>query len=451
LSGPNTPQTSSSVRRWRLLAVAVMILAAYLFIEQRYVAERRELVLQQDDIAQALTRAELQDYGDIFEHDGALYAGVRLINWSDTLVDAVKADSRCGVTIYQGDVRIATTMVKPGTNERATGTHATPEVKHAVLDEGRTYRGSIQELDHTWIMVVTPFKDGHDQVIGMIATFTGVEQLGVQLAYFRLMLGGAMTALFLALVVMVIQAGRQQRENALAIRAMAEDRAKQHARFFESMTRELRTPLSALAVFVSSLFDSIQDERSREVVRRAQGETKDLLALVDDILDFARLEADSLEMRAEEIDLRRIADQSLETVKARATALGVRLESELPDDMPKASGDPARAQQAITNLLVAAIRATHEGRVRIRGRAEHDAVTIEVTDNGPGLTASQTMAVWDPFHLAAGPTGREGGSGLALSIARGLVERMGGSVEATSKHGKGTTLKLKLPRASVTA
>jgi signal transduction histidine kinase len=451
VEGDNKPQTSRTIRRWQLILLAALVLAAYVFIEHRYVAERRELVLQQDDIAQALTRAELQDYGDVFEHDGALYAGARLINWSDTIVNSVKTDSRCGVTIFQGDERIATTMVKPGTNERATGTHASPEVKRAVLDEGRTFRGPLEELGDRWLMVVTPLKDGDDKVVGMVATFQDVEQLGLQLLYFRGTLGGVMLLLFLALGLVVVQGERQQRRNAGALRGVIEDRAKQHAQFFESMTRELRTPLSALSVFVGSLLDSVQDERSREVVRRAQGETKDLLALVDDILDYARLEAHNLEVRAEEIDLRRIVEQCAETVRARASARAVKLDVELPDDLPKANGDPARAQQAITNLLVAAVRATHEGRVRVRGRVERDAVAIDVTDNGPGLSESQVMTVWDPFHATAGPAGREGGSGLSLPIARGLVQRMGGSVEASSKRGKGTTMRLRLPRASVTA
>ena len=451
MEGENKPQTSRTIRRWQLIFLSALVLAAYVFIEHRYVAERRELVLQQDDIAQALTRAELQDYGPIFEHDGALYAGAHLVNWSDTMVNGVKADSRCGVTIFQGDERIATTMVNPGTNKRATDTHASPEVKRAVLDEGRTFRGPIEELGERWLMVVTPLKDGDDKVVGMVATFQDVEQLGLQLLYFRGTLGGVMLLLFLALGLVVVQGERQQRRNAAALRGVIEDRAKQHAKFFESMTRELRTPLSALSVFVGSLLDSVQDERSREVVRRAQGETKDLLALVDDILDYARLEADNLEIRVEEIDLRRIVEQCAETVRARATARAVKLDVELPDDLPKANGDPARVQQAITNFLVAAVRATHEGRVRVRGRVDHDSVTIDVTDNGPGLSESQVMTIWDPFHVATGPAGREGGSGLSLPIARGLVQRMGGSVEASSKRGKGTTMRLRLPRASVTA
>jgi len=428
----------------------VLLAAAYYFIERRYVAERRELVLQQDDIAQALTRAEVEDYGNIFEHDGALYAGHHLINWSDPLVNAVKTDSRCGVTIFQGDERIATTMTKPGTNERAIGTHATPRVKQEVLDEGRTFRGPIDELGDRWLMVVTPLKDGDDKVIGMISTFQDQAQLDSQLLYFRAMLGGVMVFLFVSLVFLVVQSERQQRRYAASRRTLIEDRAKQHAKFFESMTRELRTPLSALTVFAQSLIDSVQDDRSKEVVRRVQAETKDLLSLVDDILDYARLEADNLEIHTEEVDLVRIVDRCVEAVRGRAGGRSIRLDVELPSDLPKVNGDAARVQQVVTNLLTAAVRATEDGRVKVRASSDRDVVSLDVTDGGPGLSESQVMTIWDPFHVAP-PTGRqESGGGLALPIARGLVKRMGGSVEATSKKGKGTTMRLRLPRASVT-
>jgi signal transduction histidine kinase len=437
-------------RRWQLVVLAVLLITAYYFIERRYVSERRELVLQQDDIAQALTRAEVEDYGNIFEHDGALYAGHHLINWSDPLVNAVKTDSRCGVTIFQGDERIATTMTKPGTNERAIGTHASPALKHEVLEEGRTFRGLAEELGDRWLMVVTPLKDGDDKVIGMIATFQDVAQLDNQLLYFRAMLGGVMALLFVALVFLVVQSERQQRRHAAARRGLIEDRAKQHAKFFESMTRELRTPLSALTVFATSLIDSVQDARSKEVVRRVQAETKDLLSLVDDILDYARLEADNLEIHTEEVDLARIVERCVDAVRSSAGGKSVRLDVEIPSDLPKVNGDAARVQQAVTNLLTSAVRATEDGRVKVRASADRDAVAVDVTDGGPGLSESQTMTIWEPFHVAP-PTGRqESGGGLALPIARGLLQRMGGSVEATSKKGKGTTLRLRLPRASVT-
>jgi signal transduction histidine kinase len=439
-----------TLRRWQLVVLLVLLAAAYYFIERRYVAERRELVLQQDDIAQALTRAEVEDYGNIFEHDGALYAGHHLINWSDPLVNAVKTDSRCGVTIFQGDERIATTMTKPGTNERAIGTRASPRVKQEVLEEGRTFRGPIDELGDRWLMVVTPLKDDDDKVIGMISTFQDEAQLDSQLLYFRAMLGGVMVVLFIALVFLVVQGERQQRRHAAARRVLIEDRAKQHAKFFESMTRELRTPLSALTVFATSLIDSVQDDRSKEVVRRVQAETKDLLSLVDDILDYARLEADNLEIHTEEVDLARIVERCVEAVRGRMGGRSIRLDVDLPSDMPKVNGDAARVQQAVTNLLTAAIRATEDGRVKIRSSSDRDVVSLDVTDGGPGLSESQVMTIWDPFHVAP-PTGRqESGGGLALPIARGLVKLMGGSVEATSKKGKGTTMRLRLPRASVT-
>jgi signal transduction histidine kinase len=451
LDTPSKLDPRITLKRWHLLVLSALLVAAYAFIEQRYVAERRELVLQQDDIAQALTRAYLEDHGPVFLHEEALYAGMYRINWSDTLVNAVAADSHCGVTIFQGSEIIATTMVKPGTNERAVGEKAPREIEHLVFDEGHAFRDATTFLGIKWLMVVTPLADGDGKVVGMIATYRQVEALSRELLYFRGVLGGAMLLLFVALVLLVLQIERDQRKNAAARRLMVEERAKQHAKFFENMTREMRTPLSTLMVFGASLIDSVQDDRSREVAKRVQSETKDLLALVDDILDYARLEADSLELHAEEVDLAAIIERSADALRAKAGGRSIKLKVEMPEGLPKVNGDPARVQQAMTNLLAAAIRATEEGTVRVRGRDDRDAVLIEVSDSSPGLSESQVMSIWDPFR-PSGATGRvDAGNGLSLAVTRSLLVRMGGTVDVGSKKGKGTTFRVRLPRAHVTA
>ena len=121
----------------------------------------------------------------------------------------------------------------------------------------------------------------------------------------------------------------------------------------------------------------------------------------------------------------------------------------VPADLPKVNGDPSRVQQVVTNLLVTAVRATDEGGIKVRARADRDAVLVEVTDGGPGLSESQVIAIWDPFRTTTAPGRQDAGSGLAMAVTKSLIERMGGSVEASSK-GKGTTLRVRLPRAEVT-
>jgi signal transduction histidine kinase len=450
LESAGSPETELTLRRWHLLVVAVLLVLAYAFIEERYVAERRSLVLQQDDIAQALALAYLEDHGPIFEHEGALYAGRYRINWSDTLVSKVQADSGCGLTIFQGDEAIATTMVKPGTNERDVGARAPAVLKKRVLEDGETFRDAVDLLGARWLLVAKPLRDGDDKTVGMIATYRDLAGLGRELLLFRAMLGGTMLLLFVVLVLMVLQRERQEQKSAAARRALTEERAKQHAKFFESMTRELRTPLSTLMVFATSLIDSVQDDRSRDVAKRVQGETKDLITLVDDILDYTKLEADNLGLHAEEIDVARIAERAMEAVRTRAGARPIKFNVEFPEDLPKVNGDPARVQQAITTILATAVRGADEGGIRVRGRFDRDSVAIEVTDGGPGLSESQVMAIWDPFHVSTAPGRQDAGSGLALAVTKSLIERMGGTVEAVSKKGKGTTLRVRLPRAQVT-
>lgn len=276
-------------RRWHLVVIAALLASTYLFIERRYAAERRELVLQQDHIAQALTRAYLEDHGPIFTHDGALYAGRYRINWSDNLVDAVKNASGCGATIFQDDERIATTAMAAGKSERAIGTRVDPEIKRQVRDGGGTFRGEHEELGHRWLAIYTPLLDAEGANVGMIATFRDVDALARELVFFRVLLGGTMAVLFALLALVVRRAEAEQRAVQRSRRKLVEERAKQQAVFFESMTRELRTPLSAVVVFAAALVDGVKnDDPSRAVAARIHAETKDVLSTVDDILDYSK-------------------------------------------------------------------------------------------------------------------------------------------------------------------
>ena len=438
-------------RRWHLVVMAVLLAATYLFIERRYVAERRELVLQQDHIAQALTRAYLEDHGPIFTHDGALYAGRYRINWSDTLVDAVKADSGCGASIFQGDERIATTVVERGKSERAIGTRADPDIKRQVLVLGHTFRGEHAALGQRWLIEYTPLKDAEGTTVGMIATFRDLETLGHEVLFFRVLLGGTMAVLFALLVIVVRGAEAQQRSVQRSRRKMVEDRAKQQSVFFESMTQELRTPLSAVVVFAAALVDGLkEDNASRAIAGRIHAETKDVLCTVDDILDYSRIEAGNVQLAVGEVDLR----AQIDVAAARATELigarGVRLKLDVPDNLPSVNGDGVRIAQVLGYLLANAIESVDEGRVVLRARAERDAVAVEVIDAGPGLGEEELASVWDPFRSAAPGARALVGSGLGLAIVRGLVTSMGGSVTAASKLGKGSSFMVRLPRAQIT-
>ncbi len=440
------------LRRWHLVVIAALLVAAYVSIERRYASERRELVLQQDDIAQALTRAYLEDHGPIFTHDGALYAGRYRINWSDTVVDAVKADSGCGASIFQGDERIATTTMGPGTSERAVGSRANPEIKKRVLEEGRAFRGELTTLGQRFLIVYTPMKDAEGATVGMIATYREVDALGRELLVFRALLGGTMAVLFALVTLLVSSAAAQQRDVQRARRKLVEERAKQQAVFFESMTQELRTPLSTVVVFAASLTESLKEgQPEKAIAERIHAETKDVLATVDDIVDYSRIEAGNARLVVSEVDVRGCA----EAAAARGTALigarAVRLKVDLPDDLPTVNGDPARVQQVLTYLVAHAVESVDEGKVLLRARAERDTVAIQVIDTGPGLDASELASVWDPFRQAAPGARAQTGSGLALAIVRGLVTSMGGEVSASSKLGRGSSFTVRLPRASITA
>ena len=192
-------------------------------------------------------------------------------------------------------------------------------------------------LGQELLVEYTPLKTDDDRVVGMIATYRDVASLGGEVGYFRAMLGSVMLLLFVALVTLVARVERQARITARERRLLIEERAKMQAKFFESLTHELRTPLSTLLVFASSLVDGVSDDRSRDLAKRVQGETKELLGVVDDIRDYARIEAGNMELAAEEVDVGKLAERCVESARARTGTRAVRLDMQIPDDCPEST------------------------------------------------------------------------------------------------------------------
>jgi signal transduction histidine kinase/CheY-like chemotaxis protein/HPt (histidine-containing phosphotransfer) domain-containing protein len=225
--------------------------------------------------------------------------------------------------------------------------------------------------------------------------------------------------------------------------AEAASRAK--SEFLATMTHEIRTPMNGILGMADILLrGSLPGElqRSVEIIQRS-GET--LLLIVNDILDFSRIEAGKLELDDTPFDLGCVVEDVMELLATSAQSKGVELASFVDPKIPTPlRGDPGRVRQVLLNLVGNALKFTERGEVVARATLESrsgDAVTVRfsVRDTGIGIPAKAQAKIFDSFTQADGSTTRRfGGTGLGLSISRRLVELMGGAIRVESEPDKGS-------------
>ncbi len=221
------------------------------------------------------------------------------------------------------------------------------------------------------------------------------------------------------------------------------------SQFLASMSHELRTPLNSIIGFSKVLlnrFDGELTERQETYIRSVHNSGAHLLQLINGILDFSRIEAGKLEMISEELDLHELIDECIESSMPLARGKQMKLEKNVPLELPSLSGDRTKVKQILLNLLSNAIKFTAQGRVLVSVVAEPDAIRVSVADTGIGIRDDDLGHLFEPFQQLDNPIARSaGGTGLGLAISKKFVELHGGRIWAESRENQGSTFHFTLP------
>ncbi|EST54081.1 histidine kinase [Brevibacillus panacihumi W25] len=218
--------------------------------------------------------------------------------------------------------------------------------------------------------------------------------------------------------------------------------------FLANVSHELRTPLTAVQGFLEALQDGlVEEEEARQKYYAVMySETMQINRLVDDLMDLMKLENNEVTLAKFPVDVKELLGKIAFSFHPEAEEKGIRMEVDVPDELPKIYADRDRVAQIIKNLVKNALKFTEEGEIRLSATAEEQYVRIRVTDTGVGISADDLNRIWERFFkVDRGRSKKNKGTGLGLAIVKELVELHDGKCSVESVPGEGSTFTVWLP------
>ncbi|NLG35482.1 MAG: PAS domain-containing protein [Lentisphaerae bacterium] len=236
------------------------------------------------------------------------------------------------------------------------------------------------------------------------------------------------------------------RANQLAREAREASQAK--GRFLMQMSHEIRTPMNAVIGMADLLEESPLDPDQQNYLRILQSAGNHLLGVIDDILDYSKLESHSVQLQSRPFDLHRTAEKCAQLIAVKALEKALEIAFHVAPDVPRfVQGDELRLRQIIINLMGNAIKFTEAGSVSLLvERAGDDQIRLAVCDTGIGIPAEKIPLIFQRFYqMDHSMTRQYGGTGLGLAITREIIRLMNGDIDVESQPGKGSVFSVRLP------
>ncbi|MEM7655529.1 MAG: ATP-binding protein [Bacteroidota bacterium] len=245
---------------------------------------------------------------------------------------------------------------------------------------------------------------------------------------------------------------RQLQEQLGEEKARAEKLAKAKEEFLANMSHEIRTPMHALIGFSEQLAGTRLNQRQKDLLRPIRHAANYLLALINDVLDYSKLESGAFRLESTAFQPKGILEEVVQALTPGASAKGIQLNLTFVSELPSTLlGDPLRLRQMLFNLIGNAIKFTEEGDVSVQAELKKEEsgnprLYIRIQDTGIGIPPERLETIFSKFEQGDSSTTRKyGGTGLGLPITQKLAQMHGGSLTVESKEGQGTTVHLKIP------
>jgi signal transduction histidine kinase len=227
---------------------------------------------------------------------------------------------------------------------------------------------------------------------------------------------------------------------------------KLKSEFLASMSHELRTPINAIvgysALLLEGMFGSL-GQQQKDPLERTRAAADHLRALIDDILDLAKIEAGKMQFTLEKLSLVDVMKEVGEQIEPMIRRKSLNYSIDIGAHTPAIVSDRTKLKQVLLNLLSNAMKFTNKGGISVIAREHAMGVRIDINDTGIGIRPEHLSVIWEDFRQVDQSRTREfGGTGLGLSITRKLVERLGGTIAVESLVGVGTTFTVLLPLES---
>ncbi|MFS0723231.1 ATP-binding protein [Paenibacillus sp. 1P07SE] len=302
-------------------------------------------------------------------------------------------------------------------------------------------KGLRQQSENLFFMMISIYSILAIILINILAL------LGVRFPYY-LTLYGILLFVFAQGVLMALRYAASFREvEQLSERLLTLDGLKDE--FMANTSHELRTPLHGIVNMAQTMLEGSAGPLSRkqaEHLSMVVSTGKRLSALIDDILDFAKLRNGDIEIHRKPVDLKMVASSVVEVIRHVDTKAGVELQVQWPDNLPMLDTDEDRLHQVLFNLLGNALKFTDQGSVTLSARAQGDQVIVSIADTGIGIKPERLLTIFDAYDQGGSAVHRSyKGTGLGLSITRKLIELNGGRIWVESVPGEGSVFRFSLP------